>query len=328
MNCKRLLKTFAIFAFCTAFAFALCSCTSRNVAEQNVQESGTKQEVDTSESEIKPAEKTKPAEEAKPAEETRPAEETKPEYSKHDVIPEHFSYAMTVQINPLVELFFDKDDMVVGISYLNQDAFDAYKKLDILGTDISTSMNLLITEAINQGFVKKDATVEIEMSQVSDEVSEIDTTVLIKAQAVANQVVTEKLADSTVHVDIVVSDEVTEKTGALEPVICLDCDGTGNNCKECSGTGIVNCKRCNNGIESCGTCRGTAIINCHGCHGAGIDDHGGTCNRCGGNGKQSCDACHGQGTFTCSWCKGELKHVCPECWGEGTCNTCGGDGYR
>lgn len=245
-----------------------------------------------------------------------------------DIIPETFSYTMVVQINPLVELYFDENNMVIGVAYLNQDAVDAYEQLDIVGNDLDTSMGMIVTAAIEQGYVKEEATVSIEIAQVGEDITEIDTNILIESSQVASETIATMMGeDATVMVEISVSDVVTEQTGATGPTVCPDCNGTGNDCKECNGTGDVRCKRCNNGIESCGTCGGTAIINCHGCHGSGIDGpQGETCRRCGGSGKQSCDACNGAGTFLCSWCKGALHHICPDCWGEGSCSTCGGDG--
>lgn len=256
------------------------------------------------------------------------AVETGSEISQSDIIPEQFSYAVTVRINPLVELYFDENDVVVGVSYLNQDAVDAYEKLELIGCDLSTGMEMLVSEAIDREYMKEDGTVAIEISQVGDEETEVDTAILLEASQVANETILTKMGEAAdVHVEISVSEAVTEKTGASEPVICTDCNGTGNNCPECGGAGIVNCKSCTNGVESCGTCNGTAVITCHGCHGSGTQgDAGEACSYCGGSGRQSCDACGGQGTFLCSWCKGELRHICPICEGNGTCSTCGGDG--
>lgn len=245
----------------------------------------------------------------------------------YDIIPEAYAYSLTVSINPLVELYFDVENTVVGIAYLNQDAVDAYKEEKIVGNKLEEGMNLLMNAAAEKGYIKEDATVEIELSKVSEEVQEsFDTTILLEVSQTANEILeavcTEQEIPLEASVEVAVNEELEEKTGIAAPVVCSDCNGTGNNCKECNGTTIVNCKACVNGIESCGVCKGTAIINCHGCKGAG----GADCKHCDGGGRISCDACGGKGTFLCSWCKGELKHICPICWGEGSCPTCGGDG--
>lgn len=259
--------------------------------------------------------------ESQTQEETEESEE--PNY---DIIPESFAYSLTVSINPLVELYFDADNTVVGVSYLNQDAVDAYKEVELVGSSLEQGMDLLVNAAADKGYIKEDATVEIELAKVSEEAEEtFDSTILVEASQIVNEVLVtvseEKEIALEATVEVKVNAEVEEKVGVKAPVVCSDCNGTGNSCKECNGTGIVNCKRCVNGVESCGTCHGTAIINCHGCKGAGGD-----CNHCDGSGKISCDACGGQGTFLCSWCKGALRHICPDCWDEGTCSTCGGDG--
>lgn len=257
-----------------------------------------------------------------------PEEETGTEY---DVIPESFAYSLTVSINPLAELYFDGDDIVVGIAYLNEDAVDAYKDLNLLGTTLGESVDLLVSAATDKGYLKDDGKVEIELAKVGEEGGDVSASVLTTANQAASKCLQEQETETPVSavVEIKVSEDVQETTGLKTPEICPDCNGTGNSCKECGGTGDVRCKRCNNGIESCGTCHGTAIITCHGCHGSGTQgDQGETCHYCGGSGRQSCDACHGQGTFSCSWCHGALHHICPECWNEGTCNTCGGTGIK
>lgn len=245
----------------------------------------------------------------------------------YDIIPEVYAYSFIVSINPLVELYFDSENTVVGIAYLNQDAVDAYKEEEIVGSEMEEGMSLLMHAAAEKGYIKEDATVEIELSKVSEEVQEsFDTTILLEVSRTANEILeavcTEQEISLEASVEVAVNTELEKDTGIAAPVVCSDCNGTGNNCKECNGTTIVNCKACVNGIESCGVCNGTAIINCHGCKGAG----GADCKHCDGSGKISCDACGGKGTFLCSWCKGELKHICPICWGEGSCSTCGGDG--
>lgn len=267
-----------------------------------------------------------------------PAEEI-PEEPNYDIIPESYAYSLTVSINPLVELYFNSENQVNGIAFLNEDAVDAYKDLDLIGCSMEAGLDLLVTTASEKGYLKDDATVEVELAKVSDDAAEaVDTAILLNASQYINNTLDTMNADKeepmSVSVELSVDKAVEETTGMSAPAVCPDCNGTRNNCSECGGTAIVNCKRCNNGIESCGTCGGTAVISCHGCHGAGSQTHNRgaegnvteVCNYCGGSGKMSCDACGGQGTFLCSWCKGELRHICPICWGEGVCPTCGGDG--
>jgi len=246
-----------------------------------------------------------------------------------DIIPEEYWYSLTVKINPYVELYFDKDNIINGIAYLNEDAIDAFSEEDIIGKSLSEGMRELITIATDKGYGKDDPSIDIELCKLSDDAKDgFDTAILVEASnAISGKNDKEpeeaEVETSTKELTVVmkVSKEIEETTGIVAPSVCPDCNGTGNSCKECNGEGIVNCKRCTGGVETCGTCHGSAVINCHGCGGKGGD-----CTRCGGTGKMACDACGGRGSFNCSWCKGELRHICPECWGEGSCDTCGGTG--
>lgn len=251
------------------------------------------------------------------------------EESTIDIIPDIFAYAITVSINPQVELYFDANDDVVGIAFLNEDAIDAYQKLDMLGENYEESMNMLIQSAADEGYLKENGTIDIELTEVGNDVKEYDELFTVELSNVANQIVIDKELQASITISV--SDTVEQLTGIKVLEKCTTCNGTGNSCIECSGIGIVNCKRCNNGVETCGTCHGSATITCHGCHGSGsmgTGENTAACSYCGGSGIMRCDACGGQGTFLCSWCKGELQHVCPDCWGEGSCEDCLGKGYR
>jgi len=245
-----------------------------------------------------------------------------------DVFPEDYAYSITVSINPMIELYLDHEDAIVGVAYLNDDAIDAYKELELIGSSLSDCMNMIVTAATDKGYLKEGGQVEVELSRIAEGADVNEEEVLLSATQEMDKALTlngVKLAEGLAEEPK--SDSNEANANPKKSSVCPDCNGTGNSCKECNGTGDVSCKRCNNGIESCGTCHGSAVINCHGCHGAGVDGpQNETCRRCGGSGVQACDACNGAGTFTCSWCKGKLHHVCPECWNEGSCSTCGGDG--
>lgn len=279
---------------------------------------------------------------------------------EYDIIPEEFAYSLTVSINPLVELYFDAADVGIGVAYLNEDAVDAYKDLELVGTSYDEGLELLVDTAVEKGYLKDEGNVKIELAKVgTQEKPEVEEKApLVNASKAVTQAIVainespETEAPIAATVEIAVAEEVVEEVGISQVATCTACNGTGNDCKECNGVGIVNCKACNNGVETCGVCNGTARINCHGCHGSGQEkgcsNCGGSgtepatgtacgicggsglsaCKRCGGSGSMACDACHGAGSFTCSWCGGALRHVCPICWGEGVCSTCGGTGIQ
>lgn len=278
---------------------------------------------------------------AEEEEETPQAEEMEEaEEPVLDIVPEEYAYSLTVSINPEVKLYFDISDIIVGIEYKNEDAIDAYADLELVGTSSKEGLSMLIDAASKKNYLKEDGQVSIELSDVMDE-QITDSAPLLRAQeiiaehieelAIATEATDEEETQPAMNISIQtdVAEAVTEKTGISPVVVCPDCNGTGNDCKECNGTAIVNCKRCNGGWETCGICHGSGHEICHGCKGSGIDDMGGTCNRCNGSGKQSsCTGCQGAGGFNCSWCKGALQHICPECWGEQVCQTCGGKGTK
>lgn len=273
-------------------------------------------------------------------EETKATETVEPESSEevvYDIIPEEYAYSLTVSINPLVKLYFDASDIIVGVEYQNEDAIEAYADLKLVGASSKEGLESLIDAAVDKNYLKEDGQISIELTEVVDTVAITENTPLMQAkEIVAERIVKIAEAEETdaeetkpalqVSILVDVAEDVTEKTGIKPTVVCPDCNGTGNDCKECNGTAIVNCKRCNGGWETCGICNGSGHEICHGCKGTGIDN-GNTCTRCGGSGKQnSCTGCKGAGGFECSWCKGALQHVCPECWGEKVCDTCGGTG--
>lgn len=245
-----------------------------------------------------------------------------------NIIPEEYAYALTVTINPEVKLYFDGSDSIVGVEYMNADAEDAYSELNLVGSTFDEGFNMLIDAAIEKEYLKVDGPVSIELSEVKDTTVIKDTSKLQEAKAVVNECIVAKEDfewQSAVETDV--AETVTQDTGIEPVVVCDACNGTGNDCAECNGTGIVNCKRCVNGFETCGTCHGSGTQTCNGCHGAGIDDHGETCSYCGGSGVYTCEQCGGAGGFAdCSWCHGALKHVCPICEGQGVCSKCGGTG--
>lgn len=273
-----------------------------------------------------------PSETAQTEEEIKDAKTEYELYQKAFVAPQEYAATLVVTINPEVRLYLNEQNEILAVEYLNQDAMEAYGDLKLEGQSCDAVVEQMVQAAIEQNYLKegKDVTVKVE-EVVSDAISPSD--INAKLEVTVNKVITSN--DMTANVSFLVDEKITQEASSEtqpvqeEPVAttCSACNGTGNSCQECSGTGIVNCKRCNNGVESCGTCHGTAVITCHGCHGSKtVGDMGEICNYCGGSGTMSCDACGGQGTFLCSWCKGELRHVCPECWGEGGCDTCGGDG--
>lgn len=265
--------------------------------------------------------------------------------SVSNVIPTEYTYAITVSINPEIELYIDDSDCIVGVKYLNDDAKLAYGDLSLVGTNLDKGLNSILDSAIEKDYLKQDSPVSIELSDVKAGKSIVANDKLVEAKTMVSDHIAEKEEfDWKATVEISIAKEISETTESqptesptttkapeTQPIkTCDACHGTGNDCKECNGAGIVNCKRCNNGFETCGNCNGSGKQRCNGCKGSGKQgDFGETCCYCGGSGKQKCEQCGGAGGKSdCSWCHGALKHICPDCEGKRVCSKCNGTGKQ
>ncbi len=243
---------------------------------------------------------------------TKENETQKSQQETSDIIPKEFAYAVTVSINPEVELYFDGEDVIVGIAYLNEDAKTAYRDIELVGKSIEDGVADLVETAIEKEFLKPDGEVKLELSRVEDTANVKDSKMLDKAEEAVKTSVDEyakahskESSEFTVTVDKGIQQTVAEKTEIKVAEPCPTCQGKGVWCDECKGTTIVHCKSCHDtGYEDCGNCNGTGV------------DHGATCT-----------FCNGAGNHICSWCHGTLQHTCPICGGNPpACTTCGGSG--
>ena len=72
----------------------------------------------------------------------------------------------------------------------------------------------------------------------------------------------------------------------------------GQTCGECNGKKIVTCGSCTSGVAKCVMCKGSGsdpqtFSTCMTCQGKGS---GGSCQKCGGDGKKICPSCDGKGS--------------------------------
>lgn len=256
----------------------------------------------------------------------------------YDVIPKEFAYSLTVSINPLVELYFDAQDTVIGVAYLNQDAIDAYQELELVGKNMEDGMDLLVTTAVDKGYLKEDGTVDIELAKIGTQEKEIDSSILTNASKTVNQTLSakneEEAAPIQAAVEVNVTKEVEEETGVVTPSVCPTCNGTGKSCSICGGTG--NCDECkgdgylgNGYTVSCPRCHGSNTETCIYCDSAGNSNkHEGTCDfpNCMGSHVYACTTCGGGSrAVTCASCGGSGH--CKTCGGNASCSTCGGSGF-
>lgn len=263
-----------------------------------------------------------------------------------DVIPEDYAVSVIVTINPQVKLYLDKDNVVIGVEYLNEDAKAAFAKVNFSDVTIEACMDEMISAAVESEFLSDGKDVSIEISEIKDgsidseklceqvetvvlaavEENKVEANVSAKVTGTDNsEVTTEKQEETEANERESVSGieetkptepETTEPEPTEEPVKedCEACGGTGV-CPECGG-GITTCKRCGGTLrETCVVCKGNITITCQGCRGSGLATshetgevyEGEPCNHCGGTGIATCDQCGGAGGYTCLTCNGTGK---------------------
>ena len=285
------------------------------------------------------------------------ATEIKEQTTVEDVIPEDYAASVIVTINPQVKLYLDKDNVVIGVEYLNEDAKAAFAKVNFSDVTIEVCIDEMISAAVESEFLADGKDVSIEISEIKDgsidseklceqvetvvivavEENKVEANVTAKISSTDNNGVTAEKQEETGENE---SESVSgiEKTKPKEPESteapvepakedCEACGGTGV-CPECGG-GITTCKRCGGTLrETCVVCKGNITITCQGCRGSGLATshetgevyEGEPCNHCGGTGIATCDQCGGAGGYTCMNCNGTGKMTLGD-----SCILCHGD---
>ncbi|MBQ7083124.1 MAG: hypothetical protein IJM93_06270, partial [Oscillospiraceae bacterium] len=143
---------------------------------------------------------------ADPAPEAQPAPETEPENPDNAYIDEMAAKPapsgavgyIDISINPLVRLYFDVNDVIIEVRYLNGDAKDAFEEKveehKVEGVDLEKGIRILTETAIEKGYLKEGAPVTVGVEIIEEEAA-------VKADL-------EKLAEATV-LAVVESEEVT-----------------------------------------------------------------------------------------------------------------------
>lgn len=83
--------------------------------------------------------------------------------------PAEYVSVVLVSINPQFRLYLDANDTVLAVEPVNSDAKQVAEKMTVKTGTIDTVMDSLITVANNDGFVKHDITVNIELTEVRSE---------------------------------------------------------------------------------------------------------------------------------------------------------------
>ena len=96
------------------------------------------------------------------------ATEIKAQTTVEDVIPEDYATSVIVTINPQLKLYLDKDNVVIGVEYLNEDAKAAFAKVNFSDVTIEVCIDEMISAAVESEFLADGKDVSIEISEIKD----------------------------------------------------------------------------------------------------------------------------------------------------------------
>lgn len=91
------------------------------------------------------------------------------------VKPENYASVLVVSINPEIRLYLDKDNNVLAVEPVNDDAKAVVEKLDIKNKKVDAAVKSIITVSKDEGFVKEGVTVSLKVSEVKDKELSADT---------------------------------------------------------------------------------------------------------------------------------------------------------
>ncbi len=83
--------------------------------------------------------------------------------------PADYASVVLITINPQFKLYLDADGAVLAVEPVNADAKRVAEKMNVKTGEIATVVDDLITVANDDGFVKQDVTVNIEVAEVRSE---------------------------------------------------------------------------------------------------------------------------------------------------------------
>lgn len=281
-------------------------------------------------------------------------------------LPEYVS-VVRITINPQLELYLDGEDRVVGVSYLNQDAEDAFSKLSMTDLSLEDAVRQIVTVSVDEGYLTEGKTITVdfveqdEKSDLSEKMDMVQTAVQEEISEKQLTVTLEIEAEGEVQDSFVLepdeqkpSEETSSSSGQTGNDKASEAAGTQNG-KTPETTGTPEDKQTGkqNGQQT-GEQTGTQQAGnsasgseaakpdaepCPDCGGSGIcpECGGGTlpCKMCGGSLWESCGVCGGSGRQSCPGCHGSGKdatsgETCRHCGGAGsiTCEVCRGAGGK
>lgn len=264
--------------------------------------------------------------------------------SADNVHTDAFLSIVKVKINPEIDIYLDSLKNITYVDYLNDDARKLAEAISdsgevLEGRPFLTGLEIILTGAIDNGYLKEKADVDISLDEISINYEADYEKVLEDVDDVVQNVISDKNINFSCNVtceDYRVRDDGEDPFDGKpvqdqEPIheLVREPEHTGNTiCKECNGTGMIVVveeliKNVYNGTP------------CHYCNDVGtLDDgmHGGKraeCGECRGYGASHSvgDVDDGSGGFNGDY-RGyafDEKTVVEE--HSETCHTCGGRGY-
>lgn len=253
-----------------------------------------------------------------------------------------YTSSVHITINPELRLYLDKDQQVVDVVFLNDDAKEAFSDIDFSEISLEEAMSSVIIASADAGYLTEGKDINIEVEHTEKSVKENEAKKILQtAEKAVQKTAEEKKLDVNLQTSVVAVKEIpsaeeaikeAEKKTKQEPAKdpCEACDGTGV-CPECSG-GTLPCKRCGGTlVEACANCDSSGQQVCQGCKGSGTDaTSGAACGYCGGSGRYRCEVCGGVHNKNCTICngKGVVSDDCILCHGGKKCTVCGGTGTK
>ncbi len=248
--------------------------------------------------------------------------------------PEVFAVALNIKINPNILLYIGDNGDIIRCEFLNEDAEKMIEKRLVEGRLLKDAMVDIVTEAINQGFLKDGG--DVELYVVKSNLSQFDMDNIVNvAEDVARQQAKDKgieininrhQADDAVNPDETNLADNTEPQPPENPEENPPEDNPPADTNQDNGQQNQGGSDNNGGSNQSNSNQGSSDNNsgkkeegCSVCWGSG------KCGYCGAKGRITCEVCHGSGHETCSQCGGECKMKC-SC-GDGLCSLCHGAKY-
>lgn len=113
--------------------------------------------------------------------------------------PDKYATVLLVTINPQFRLYLDENEIVLAVEAVNQDAESLKYDISFENESFETVIENIVTLAQNNGFIKEDATVSIEISE-SNATDTAKADILAKAEKTVNDTADELKIKITVSV--------------------------------------------------------------------------------------------------------------------------------